>query len=846
MRKVKSVSKKALSVILTVVMLLTTFVFFDIGAMIGSAASVDGTFTVTDNAGDQKVYFYVPEAAYLKPSITAQSAQGRYNYQWFVDSIIDPTTHEATPRAGENAAGNFYFYYKYASQVIFSFRYLDANRNPMTAYTLSSTTNADADYANANSTIKFASSSSALKAVGTSTVQSHIQYVVPSNTLNTTITQESISPYLLGSTNGYYIEWTATFVDSRDGLSKTAKAYTYVYKPLVQPVAAAIRNVNKAGNVHYSQNITWMSGYHNLVSTGDRYPKSTLGSNGLATLSSSNSSKGVVLDEEGLYAQFANAIASQSYFHYNVTSDVGCIDWFSETADENFQLASAHYLSYSYDGGSSVYDHANYAVTSSPLAGITVDASRYSNMNQIPNVSIGMLVTDQEGNSTPDGGWYIANYNSTAPTADSTGHDKRDTRTQSESLWNDSGTILKNIGTVSSDVSSAASRGVKANMRWNRDISSTGEYTIKTALRHDQGGDTTWNFEYVRVNVTVIDKTSLREAVNAVMNKMGDFGLKSDGTSDYYDTTSSYWTNLMALYNAAGQLLANLDSMNTIVVNDNEYDCNELANALTQALNAIENCRYSSTATARFLTVTKAVDGGYVMNDVYDINDKAFLADLTVNFNFGDTVTATSKAHTGYKYLGYTTGLDYSAGDAFKGDYSSLITSTDATVTKNMATENNIQYTFFYVPESYDAIVDTKDGTFNYLKIKTTGLPTDLGGIGYPSYRASSAVETDINYDIDGNTVTAWTSAATNNIQNQFLPYYVDLEAGKTYNVSYKVTGTSDANIALSLYNANFIGGNGDTTQLYDLAQNSSFTVASTDSGRAYVKLELKIGRAHV
>ena len=103
MGKAKRVSKKALSVLLTVAMLLTTFVFFDIGSMFGSAASVDGTFTVTDNSGDQKVYFYVPEAVYLEPSITAQSTQARYNYQWFADSAVDPTTHEATPRSGENA-----------------------------------------------------------------------------------------------------------------------------------------------------------------------------------------------------------------------------------------------------------------------------------------------------------------------------------------------------------------------------------------------------------------------------------------------------------------------------------------------------------------------------------------------------------------------------------------------------------------------------------------------------------------------------------------------------------------------------------------------------------------------
>ena len=840
MGKAKRVSKKALSVLLTVAMLLTTFVFFDIGSMFGSAASVDGTFTVTDNSGDQKVYFYVPEAVYLEPSITAQSTQARYNYQWFADSAVDPTTHEATPRSGENAAGNFYFYYEYASQVIFSFRYLDANRNPMTAYTLSSTTNADADYANSNSTIKFASNSTALKAVGTSTVQSHIQYVVPANTLNTTITQESISPYLLGSTTGYYIEWTAKFTDSRNGLEKTATAYTYVYKPLVQPVSISIRNLNSQGDNHYGQNISWMSGYHSLKTNGDHYPSSALGGNGFATLSSSNSSKGVAIDEAGLYAQFANAIESQSYFRYTVTSNLNSGAWVPSGQDANFLLPSSRFVSYEDEDGSTS-DLSTYVVASSPIASMTIDVSRYTNMNQVPNVSIGMMVTDDEAtspDSTPDGAWYVANYNGTAPDADQTGKQKSSTST-SQSLWNDVGDIMKSEGSATSDSKSAGGKGLKANIRWNRNITTTGEYDIKTAARHEESGDTTWNFGFVRVYINVNDKSTLREAVSAATQKFGDLSVDSNGASPYYDTTSSYWTNFMSLYSAAGQLLSNIDTMSSVSVNGNEYDCGELATALTEALNAIENCRLSSTAKVRFLNVAKSAEGGYVLNDVYDITDKAFLADATVGYNFGDTVVTTAKEHIGYRYLGYAKGITYAAGDEFKGDYNTLVSSTDVSATDNMTTAEKLSYTFFYVPETYDSIVDTKGGKFNYLKIKTTGLPTDLGGIGYPSYRASSSVDTDINYDIDGNTVTAWTSAETTNIQNQFLPYYVDLVAGKTYNVSYKVTGTDASNVALSVYNSSFIGGNGDTTQLYDLVDGGTITVANSDSGRAYVKLEL-------
>ena len=47
------------------------------------------------------------------------------SHAWFVDSDIDRTTHLATPRTGENSAGNFYFYYKNATSITVSFKYLN-------------------------------------------------------------------------------------------------------------------------------------------------------------------------------------------------------------------------------------------------------------------------------------------------------------------------------------------------------------------------------------------------------------------------------------------------------------------------------------------------------------------------------------------------------------------------------------------------------------------------------------------------------------------------------------------------------------------------------------------------
>ena len=80
--KAKKACKKALSIVLALTLMLTTFVCFDIGALFGSAVDTSSAVTVSDN-NVSNVYFYAPEQIYLEPSLTGYTAQGKYKYQWF-------------------------------------------------------------------------------------------------------------------------------------------------------------------------------------------------------------------------------------------------------------------------------------------------------------------------------------------------------------------------------------------------------------------------------------------------------------------------------------------------------------------------------------------------------------------------------------------------------------------------------------------------------------------------------------------------------------------------------------------------------------------------------------------
>ena len=450
MSKAKFVGKRTLAIVLTIALILTTLITFNIGTVIGSAAAGSTeAITVTENA-QENVYFYVPEQIYLAPDIDSYTTQDRYTFQWYVDSVIDKNTHLATPRATENSAGgNFYFYYKNAKSITVTFKYLNQDLTDMTAYTSTSQTSSG-NYANQNSTIKLASNSVEMSAVNARADIARTRYTVASNIIDTTVqTAGSLSPYLAANSSGYYIEWTISYVDSVDNITKAVRAYTYVFKPFVQPVGTAIRVENKQGgaaNGHFAQNLSWVSGVHGLVTTGSHYPKDSKGDFGLVTFSSSNP-VGAKLGAVGsdLYAQFAGAsFASDGYFGYS-PDNTGSVEWLS-TSPNSFASPSFNYINAS-AGVFGANDRSVYAFQTSPTAKLMVDSSRYSNLNQIPNLSVGMMVTDDEA-ANGDGAWYVADMSSKSDSAFSDSGDQKNATSNGEAYWNNYDYILASQGTL--------------------------------------------------------------------------------------------------------------------------------------------------------------------------------------------------------------------------------------------------------------------------------------------------------------------------------------------------------------------------------------------------------------
>ena len=852
MSKAKIVGKRSLAVVLTIAMMLTTLITFNIGSVIGSAeASASGAITVTENA-QENVYFYVPEQIYLAPDIDSYATQDRYTFQWYVDSVIDKNTHLATPRVAENSAGgNFYFYYKNAQSITLTFKYLNQDLTDMTAYTSTSQTSSG-NYVNQNSTIKLASNSVEMSAINARTDVARTRYTVASNTIDTTVqTAGSLSPYLAAGSSGYYIEWTINYVDGVDGITKAVRAYTYVYKPFVQPVGTALRIENAQGgsaNKHFAQNISWVSGVHGIVNNGSHYPNASKGERGLVTFSSSNpvgAKLGTISSD--LYAQFAGvSFASDGYFGYSPDNN-GSVDWLSTSANNGFNSPSFNYLNQS-AGVFGANDRSVYAFQTSPTAKLTIDTSRYANLNQIPNLSVGMMVTDDES-SEGDGAWYIADMTNKSDSASSDYGDQRNATSNGEAYWNNYDNILVGQGSYSSTVSGAERDGVKYNGRWDHAITTTNTtttYKLRTAyFNHDgsgdhYGGDTSWAVSAIPVTVSLNNKQALRDAYENATNAAAYFGLCEDGSTAYYDYTSAAWNNWVALYVAAGQLLANLDTMSAITVNGTSYNCDQLAAALNSAIANVQTARRTSVASARFLALELDAAGNYILKNVKNIKARADILDETIGYKYGNTITYTAPEASGYKYVGYIEGFDYNVDSNVGSDYNAVLDGTDTTWSLSYIATADVKYTLVYAPAEISSIVDTKDGVYNFMKTLTGEIPAEIAGAGYPSASARPEVTTDFNYKVEGNDVIAWTTDVNTREQYMFLPFYVDTTALTSYRVTYDVTGTDAANVKISLINSNFSGGNGDSTSEYTVAASGgTFKTNAVDAARAYVKLEL-------
>ncbi len=431
--------KKSLSIILTLVMLFTTFCFFplDLGA-IEAEAAISG------------IKIVVPETIYLTPSSGA-STTGQY----YVNNNSDGSVKTA---------------YDTAASVAVTY--------PGAKLESVSVSNADIG---------------AISGLNGTTLGSGAATASGAITLNSGLNAGSTA----------LVEWI--FVFTVNGKTQTHYAYSVAYAPWYQPVGAASKAVGAWHNT-YASSILWVSGVHGY-SDGSR--------------------------ANSWYVQTANFLPM-----------LGTIKAPSNNnPDTNWIQSGSNGLSPTMAYNSITESGTNYharANTISPTANITVDISRYSNFNQIPNFKVGFMVTDKDGITENKGthAWYVSDYGTNNGNSYYNGTDRGGSQYTGD--WNDTGTKI-----WYSDSDNAC--GIKVNQQsWNKAISGTADFRLKSAARSEYKATITstgWNNNFVNISVTGANKGSLRSAVMA-----GTSYAKENYTSatwnEYYSALKSAATNL--------------------------------------------------------------------------------------------------------------------------------------------------------------------------------------------------------------------------------------------------------------------------------------------------------------
>ncbi|MBQ6119493.1 MAG: InlB B-repeat-containing protein, partial [Clostridia bacterium] len=563
--------KKALSLLLTVVM-----VFGYAGLLSGLIGNdLLGTKQTAEAAVGDQLTFIVPEAIYLYPDAVSADKATATPFQYYVNN-----DSSGSAEASFGTTGSIYYSFSGASSASLSYSFVDSSFNALSggSVTLSSST---------------ISSGSSVTINGGS------------------------SPSLAASTTGCYLLWTLSYTDSADGMAKKAYALSYVYKPFVYPVAASADG-GTGGTANWAGNVTWISGVHSITGQTTSLASDWDDKWTNRYTYASNFSAFISRDDKA-YVDGAQVTGSQAMVTSGFSSNSGNTNWYASfyNVDKDYKLEQKynHNGSGYGDGSSGAYkspainyiaakykkntENIQACVLNNSYGNIYIDVSRYSNLNQIPNLAVGMMVIDNENaeSDNSNGHWYIADYTGRTPSGYDDWHSGADQR---GNFYDDHGAIIAAQTTKATCGSYASKEGIRYAGAWPRELvgstttqGGTGDYMVKGFFGDEDKSWGTWYYAsshcIAKLKATYYDKTTLRSAVqNAIKHfpLLGVNGISGGNiTSCYFNASfDSRWAAFQSAFTAAYTALTKVDG--TIA------DPDTLAASLNNALAALKTRTY--------------------------------------------------------------------------------------------------------------------------------------------------------------------------------------------------------------------------------------------------------------
>lgn len=541
------------------------------------------------------------------------------------------------------------------------------------------------------------------------------------------------------------LEWEIIiYYGNDDTVGETHYAYTTLYSPWLHPVGAATRAQSGSnGSKVYDQSVAWVSGVHGYTANSDGYYWVAATDQTIA--------------DEGEYTGKGN--------YYAKTSDLALVPLlYGVGTASNTGTAVLDYLTSTSPGGgitSPTFRYFNLTASSgnfgilvsdiSPVANITVDTSRYTNLNQIPNLTVGYNITDIDNASNVI--WYVSDITDLANSVTDATADANEanfynyTKQQSaddivskaENEWFTNkavGNLIYGSDTVNcGSTYNAVSTGAEWNAAWDRGIvtgSETYAYMFKGAARAYASKGQAYSINNVQLLATNVNKANLRDLIalasglnesdytgatwsafkTALQNAAIELGNPTD--SDVSAATEELTEKMLDLQ-ASVTLVANggsfADGATTTVVDltcgprlTPYYTIPEESNP-TRAGYSVEGWSTDENATEgtnpvmgdsinpTFYAIWE--EGSYTI--IYNANGGAgFIADETLKHSDSVELATTGFTREGYSLVGWATSSTATSPEYLLGQtVSGLSNNTDTTVTL-YAVWLESQYTIIY------------------------------------------------------------------------------------------------------------------------------------------------------
>lgn len=534
--------------------------------------------SLIETAGSGSMTLYVPEAVYLTPS--SAGAGSNVAGQWYLNNT-DGNGNYSYARGAEST-GKFYFYCANATRIS-----VTALFDNGVGYTSGLTTS-----------------------------------------VNGTTLNDDDFRIASGNTN-QMLTWRVDYT-CNDGVTRTAWAYTYVYKPERSPTGVALTAEG------FNKKSCWLG----IIQMMWGANTSDTGAYGCTP--------DFYIDGKGLYT----------------------VD---NTRPDNAGWVKTDYSPkyFSWRKG----DRKETITLSAPRAYYYIDGSRYSNTDQLPNIRLGISMSDDEETSETDFALYFQNGdgNTISTLVNSGGYVRTETV-----ICNYAGTGKMNyIVRPSVASSSISSSGTKYRY-----------YTVWKGVGNKGRGDArargVSDFTFYNNN-----KSTLRNYYFNCINS--GYGMQQERY------TASSWNTYISALRHAGYVLG------YAVVSSSD---------VTWAYNNLVNARNglqveTHTAKARHVALIHTGSSSYVVTNLAT----GETTEETLTYTGGNTLTAKNNPYAGYTLYGYKANWDDTVGSStYLADLPG-ITKTSSGVITNYRSDGDKYYTFFYTPNLYTVTLNNNNAT---------------------------------------------------------------------------------------------------------------------------------------